>query len=143
MNLAPVTQLAPLAPRPKPLPTFQGLRIADVRIHEDYGSSVVSRMHPLYSGGAFGRPEGYDSTANAMRAARMLSRGDRRQAMAVVDYEGRSYVQVVRIGNHPLHFEAALPARVGNGTLRADSVAQARLDGLVAIVDGSRTLRVG
>ncbi len=134
-------ELAASPARTAPSPTWTGVTLATVRLDE----GIISRPHAIFSTGAAGRTEGYATTADALRAARNLSRGAERSALAVVDYEGRSYVQqlLVEEGNaRPLHFEAAFPARVGRGTLYANTNAYARLAGLVAIVDGSRSLRI-
>lgn len=134
--------LSPLTPRPAPTPTWTGAKVAELQLHH----ANVSYMYDVYAAGGSGRTEGYASTADALRAARNLSRGAERSALAVVAYEGRAYVQHVRVDMDrklPLHFEAALPARIGNADLRDGARFRPVLDGLVAIVDGSRTVKVG
>ena len=142
-------QVSMLSPTPKPHPGWTNIGLGRVQVH----TSVLgggSAVHDIVSIGSTGRAEGYDSVANASRAARNLSRGERDGAVAVIEYEGRSYLQKVELANHfnrdygVLRFEASYPARVGTWgwTLREGTVASRALAGLVSVVDGSRTLRV-
>lgn len=136
-------QLGQLIQRSTPAPTWTGVSVATVPMWErGFGSPV-----PLVSSGALGRVEGYDSQANALRAARELSRGADRTAVAVIARDDRFYVQglyalLSRMSGGPqwLHVEAALPARVGAATLRETAVVRPKMSGVVAVVDGSRTL---
>jgi len=82
----------------------------------------------------YGRKEGYDSLANARRAAYMLSRGDARPAAGVFEQGSRWYVRAMgtlpRDASQPLqllHIE-------GNPFARITGVADPRL---ALIVDGS------
>lgn len=128
-------------PRPKPTPSWTGITLA----------KGVSGMRPIgiVSTGTIGRVEGYDDRTNALRAARMLSRGIVRDAAAVIADEGRWYVQGVRAFDYiwndwsePLRFEAQFPAKVGDVLVSADTKFHKHLAGLEAIVDGARGLRV-
>lgn len=64
----------------------------------------------------YGRPEGYDSLANARRAAYMLTRGESRAAAGVYQQGSRFYVRAMGEVTHhgqallQLHFEGAAPA---------------------------------
>ncbi len=139
-------QLAPLTPRPAPHPTWTGVAIGTVPLW----NNAMGYHSPLVSTGAVGRAEGYDALANAMRAARQLSRGEEQGAVTVIERDARWYVQGVVAqldmlsggGSRRLHFEAALPARVGYATLRETAVVSSAMSGVVALVDGSRSLRV-
>jgi hypothetical protein len=131
--------ITPMAPRPKPTPDWNGVVVA--KLHQGMGLMAIT------STGGVGRDEGYDSRANALRAARMLSRGAGHDAVAVVGYEGRWYVQGLRaeadlVGSWraPLRFEHAFPAPVGPMRIDAGTRAFPHLAGLEAIVDGSRNL---
>lgn len=139
-------QLTPMTPRPAPDPHWTGITVATVPIWN--GGTGLPMA--LVSTGTRGRAGGYDSQANAMRAARMLSRGSDVGAMAVIARDQRWYVQgiLARLdagsgGNTSLHFEAALPARVGNAVLRESAVVRPAMGGVVAVVDGARTLPLG
>ncbi|MEO6867416.1 MAG: hypothetical protein ABI200_05295 [Gaiellales bacterium] len=127
-----------LAPRPKPAPDFAGVRLGTI-------FDFTKRLE-LHSTGTIGRAEGYDSSANAMRAARMLSRGEAQGAAAVVGYEGRFYVQgthaktISREGS--MKFEAQFPAMVAGFRLEQSHKVTSALLGFQALVDGARQVEV-
>lgn len=130
-----------MTPRPAPAPDWTGVTLATTR-------SSLSQVG-VYSTGAIGRGEGYDLQADALRAAHNLSRGADQDAAAVIGYEGRWYVQgvraydaILRRWEAPLRFEAAFPALVGPFLLRENTTLHRSLDGLAAIVDGARELRL-
>lgn len=128
--------------RPVPAPNWAGVTLATTQ-------NFLSHVN-LYSTGAIGQTEGYDVQADALRAARNLSRGAEQGAAAVIGYEGRWYVQGVRAYDSvlkrweaPVHFESAFPAIIGSLVLRESTVLHRTMDGLAAIVDGARELRLG
>lgn len=135
--------IAALAPQPKPNPTWTGVKLGIV------SSSGGLQAAALISTGALGQATGYAERADAMRAARLLTRGVDRDAAAVLDYEGRWYVQGLTSRDDiwgaweaPLRFEASFPAMVGKVRLDSSSTVMHRHEGLVAVVDGARELRV-
>lgn len=92
-----------------------------------------------------GRPQGYDTVANARRAAARLTAGDDRPGAAVTqDGDGRyrvyaAYADAVGGVEHvPLAFERGLPRTPAGGML--DTWIFNPADGLVEVRDGTRLL---
>jgi len=139
-----MTQIAPSA---APVPQWQGLKLGEVRLHDASTSWPV----PFEAKAAAGRPEGYSSLANATRAARLLSRGDDRAAVAITADGSAFRVWALSLNDkhsyghgrvYGFKFERGLPTSVGHGVrLEADASAKVRA-GVAAVIDGRATLPI-
>lgn len=82
----------------------------------------------------YGRPEGYDSLANARRAAYMLTRGAERQAAGVYQQGSRFYVRAL---GELTHHGSALLGLHFEGASAGVQLLQVRDPRLLLLVDGS------
>lgn len=137
---------APATPRPPAHPTWPGIAVATIPVHTGSGYRFDTQV---LSTGPAGRIEGYDSLANARRAARLISRGDQAPAVAILNEDDRYFVEGLAVRHPiysgrrgPLRFEHALPTIVVGHELRENATAQARIRQLTDIIDGARNLEV-
>lgn len=90
MDIAPITQAAPpMAPQ---LPSFRSPARGEVALVDLPGSGFLSIQDTLTG---YGRAQGYDSLANARRAAYMLSVGETSPAAGIFQQGDRYFVRAL------------------------------------------------
>ncbi|MCW2927453.1 MAG: hypothetical protein JWM86_1421 [Thermoleophilia bacterium] len=120
--------LSSLAAFPTPNPA--GGRVAAVIAGGAHGTTA--QLADTLTG--YGRKEGYDSFANARRAAYMLTRGAERQAAGVYQVGSRFYVRAM---GEVTHHAGALLALHFEGAAEGAKLLKVTDPRLLVLVDGS------
>ena len=141
-------QITPAASAPvstATAPSFRAPARGELALLDHHGVGFFT-VHDTLTG--YGRPQGYDSLANARRAAYMLTRGAERTAAGIFEQGDRFYVRALgaRPGRTPHETAAGAPAAdAARGALQllhfegnADAhFAWVRDSRMVMVVDGS------
>ena len=123
-------------------PRFRAPARGELALFDQHGVGFFSVRDTLTG---YGRAEGYDSLANARRAAYMLSRGDHRTAAGIFEQGNRFYVRALGVvaGRNPHEGAGADQAAAGamqllhfEGNAKAH-FAFVRDPRMVMMVDGS------